>query len=120
MDPDETLLIRLTLRNWFILALMLLGTWPWQSARLSLGVLCGGLVSIGAYMWQQRSLRRALEGPGRGAVGVFQVNYVLRLSALAATLFLLIKVVHIDLVGLAVGLSVVVVNIFWTTIQRLF
>jgi hypothetical protein len=120
MDRDENLLKRLARRNWFILAGLLLATAPWRSLPLTLGVLAGGLVSITGYLWLQRTLRRLLETPSRASVGGFQINYFLRLGALAAALFLLIKVVKVNPIGLAVGLSVVVLNILWTAVQRLF
>ncbi len=120
MEQDDNLLGRLARRNWWILAGLLLVTAPWRSLPLSLGVLGGGLISVGGYLWLQRSLRRLLEEPSQASVGGFQVNYFIRLGALAAALYVLITVVKVNPLGLAVGLSVVILNILGTAIQRMF
>jgi len=120
MEQDDNLLGRLARRNWWILAGLLLVTAPWRSLSLSLGVLGGGLISVGGYLWLQRSLRQLLEEPSQASVGGFQVNYFIRLGALAAALYVLITVVKVNPLGLAVGLSVVILNILGTAIQRMF
>jgi hypothetical protein len=45
---------------------------------------------------------------------------MVRLTVLAAILALLVTVVKVHAVGLIIGLSVVVVNLFWITAQRAF
>lgn len=107
-------------RNWFILAALTAGSLFWHSRRLTLGVVGGGLVAILGYQWLQRSLVRILEQANPHAARSFQFGYVARLASLAAALYLLIAVLRVHPVGLVVGLSVVLLNIGYTTIKRLF
>lgn len=107
-------------RNWIVLAGLLLLSLPWLSVPVSTGVLAGGLVAIGGYHWLQHSLQRILAEPSQHSARSFKVSYIIRLGSLAAVLFLLIAVAGVNPVGLAVGLSVVVINILWTTLKRLY
>lgn len=120
MDKDEELLGEIARRNWIILGVLLVASLSWRSTSVTLGVLSGGLVAIIGYQWLFRSLRRMLAEPSRHAAKSFQISYLIRLGALAAALFLLVSLAGVHPVGLAVGLSVVVINILWTTIKRTF
>lgn len=119
-DQDEQLLGNIARRNWVMLAGLVLLSLLWDSVPITLGVLSGGLVAIGGYLWLQRSLKRVLAEPSRNSARSFKISYFIRLGSLAAVLLLLIAVARVNPVGLAVGLSVVVCNIFWTTLKRLF
>ena len=118
MDPIERLPGVLNRRSWMILGLMLLASLPFRNPSLTLGILCGGLVSIGGFLWLRRSLRQLLAEPGPGARVRYQFGYLVRLIALTVVLAALIVIVKIHTVGLIVGLAVVIVNLFWTTIEH--
>ena len=105
-------------RNWLILGILLGISLLFDNRPLSAGVLAGGLVAIGAFRWLQRSLQKLLSDQVQGARARYQFGYVVRLLVLAALLALLIAVVKIHPVGLAIGLSVVVINLIWLTLQR--
>ena len=117
-DRDEQLLGDLARRNWVVLAALVLLSLLWRSVPVTLGVLAGGLVAIGGYLWLQHSLKRVIAEPSRHSARSFKISYFIRLGCLAAILLLLIAVAGVDPVGLAVGLSVVVINIFWTALKR--
>jgi len=119
-DQDEQLLGDVARRNWVVLALLLLLSLPWRSASVSLGVLSGGLVAIGGYFWLHHSLKKVIAEPSRHSARSFKISYFVRLGSLAAILLLLIAVARVNPLGLAAGLSVVVVNILWTTLKRSF
>jgi len=69
----------------------------------------------------RRSLGRLLEQPVVGGARFrFQFGYIVRLTVLAGILAVLVKVVKVHAVGLLIGLSVVVINLFWITAQRAF
>ncbi len=118
MEQIERLPAQLTRRNWIILTLLLLGSLPFGSLALSSGILVGGLVAIGGFLWMRRSLDRLLEQPTGGARFRYQFGYIVRLTTLALVLAVLIAVVKIHTVGLIIGLAVVVINLFWITVQR--
>ncbi len=120
MVQIERLPAQMSRRNWIILALLLIGSLPFGNLALSAGILAGGLVAIGGFLWMQRSLGRLLEQTAGGAKFRYQFGYVIRLAALAIILAVLIAVIKIHTLGLIIGLSVVVINLFWITIQRAF
>jgi len=120
MDPFDQLPVQLSRRNWIILVMLVLGSLPFGEPALSIGILFGGLVAIGGFLWMRRSLGRLLEQPTGGARFRYQFGYLVRLAALVAILAVLIAVVKIHTVGLLIGLSVVVINLFWITVQRAF
>lgn len=105
-------------RNWLILGLLLMASLPFANWPVTAGILAGGLVAIAGFAWLQRSLRRLLADPAHGARTRYQFGYAARLIVLAAILATLIAVVKINPVGLVIGLSVVVVNLLWLTLQR--
>ncbi|MEJ2200068.1 MAG: ATP synthase subunit I [Desulfuromonadaceae bacterium] len=119
-NQDEQLLRALSRRNWIILAVFLLVSLWWRSPAVTLGVLSGGLVVILGYYWRYNALCKLLGAPSQFAAKRFQLGYYIRLVALGSALFLLITQAQIDLIALAVGLSVVLVNVLGTTLKRLF
>ena len=119
MTTDDQLLRSLARRNWLVLAILTLLSLLWQSLAITQGVLAGGLLAIIAYRWLENSLRKVMRSPHRGAAVGFKFGYVLRLGFVAMALYLLIGVAKLHPVALAAGLSVVVVNILWTTFRRL-
>jgi hypothetical protein len=120
MGQLEQLPAQLNRRNWIILVVLVLASLPFADPGLSLGILVGGLVAIGGFTWMRRSLGRLIEEPGGGARFRYQFGYVVRLAALALILAILIAVIKIHTGGLLIGLSVVVINLFWITVQRAF
>ncbi|MCK4509781.1 MAG: ATP synthase subunit I [Desulfuromonadales bacterium] len=123
MDQIELLPAQLARRNWIILAILLLGSLPFGNLALSLGILTGGLIAIGGFLWLRRSLDRLLGQVTDGqATGGTRFSYMfgcfLRLAVLAVILLVLIAIVKIHAIGLVIGLSVVVINLFWMTAQR--
>ncbi|MGW8311725.1 MAG: ATP synthase subunit I [Desulfuromonadales bacterium] len=121
MDQIEQLPSQLSRRNWIVLAILLFASLPFGDLNLTAGILVGGLVAIGGFLWLRRSLRRLLEQPDVGGARFrYQFGYLIRLSVLAGILAILVTVVKVHAVGLIIGLSVVVVNLFWITAQRAF
>jgi diacylglycerol kinase len=57
--------------------------------------------------------------PDSGAARQFKSSYLLRLFTVTALLYFFVVVVRVNLLALAIGLSVVVVSLVWTAIERL-
>ena len=115
-ETDQELLPIIARRNWIILALLVIGSLAWRSMSVTGGVAAGGLIVIVGHTWRQRALTKLLTGNG-GRFG-FQFGYVLRLAVFGAAIYLLIVPLGVHPLALAVGLSVVVINLLWTTLQR--
>ena len=116
---SEPLLRDIARRNWIILGLLMLLSLFWWSLEISLGVLGGGLLAIIGHYWRERSLRKMLMYPHAGAAKGFQFGYFIRLAFLGSGIYLLIVQVHLPPLALVAGLSVVILNIFWTAFRRL-
>ena len=118
MDQIEQLPAQLARRNWIILTVLLLGSLPFGNLALSAAILVGGLVAIAGFFWMRRSLGRLLEQPTGGTRFHYQFGYIVRLATLAVVLAVLIAIVKINVIGLVIGLSVVIINLLWMTVQR--
>lgn len=105
-------------RNWTILALLMLFSLIWWSIAISSGVLAGGLLAIIGHHWRERSLRKMLMYPHAGAAKGFQFGYVVRLAFLGSGIYLAIVKAQLPPLAVVVGLSVVMLNIFWTAFKR--
>lgn len=116
---DEGLTGRLARRNGVVLAVLVALSLFWQSSAVTLGVLCGGGVAILSFHWLHFNLVRMFGQLDPGAARRFQISYLLRLATVAAVLYLLVAIVRVHPLALAAGLSVVVISLFWTTIERL-
>lgn len=118
MNQIEQLPALLARRNWLVLGLLLLISIPFADLKFSAGILAGGLVSIGGFLWLRRSLEQLIDQPTGGARFRYQFGYFVRLIVLLITLGVLVAVVKLHTVGLIIGLSVVIINLFWITAQR--
>ncbi len=117
---DDRLLAEMALRNWLILLVLVALSLFWKSTSVTLGVLAGGLLVIFNYRSMGKSLTKLLGNPQAASQKGFKFNYLFRLAFIACVLFLLITRAKVHPLALVVGLSVVVLNIFITTVKRLY
>lgn len=108
-EPDHNAIV--ATGSWCLLAALTLGGACFGSLRFAGGVLAGGLIAIGNYYWllsiMQRVLYRQQENPERFAI----VRYLLRLTVIGALICLLIVKLDVDIRGLLLGLSTLVLTI---------
>ena len=116
---DENIVTVLNAGSWILLALMACAGLLFVSGKFALGVLTGGVLAIANFHWLQSIMKRALLLPAERVSGFARIRYVLRLAIIAIVIWTMIVRVGIDLKGLFVGLSVLVINIFALTIYRL-
>jgi hypothetical protein len=107
---------KLEITNRVILIVLLCGSLLLDSARFSLGVLCGGLISVVNFHWLYSSLLKIFHGNLRRLRAAVLVRFYMRLAVTALVLAWVISGDRVDLIGLVVGLSVVVVSIILTAI----
>lgn len=118
-DKDEQLPGKIARLGWIILGVLFLLSLLLRSRSVSFGVLGGGLTALLAYHWLHLNLLRTLGQPDGQAARRFQIGFIIRLGTLAGILYLLVAVFRVHPFGLAAGLSVVVLSIFWTTFRRM-
>ena len=107
---------RLEITNWVILAVLVIGSSLFGTLRFSLGVLCGGLISVVNFHGLYRNLLSVFTHHLSRAKTAIMIRYYIRLAVTAFALFWLISGEHVDVIGLVIGLSVVFMNIVLTTI----
>jgi hypothetical protein len=107
---------RLEITNWILLAVLVAGSLLLRSDRFSLGILFGGLISIVNFHWLYRNLLSVFTKHLNRARAALMLRYYLRLAVTAIALYWIISRNLVDVIGLIVGLSIVVLNIVLTTI----
>lgn len=112
-DPLQA---RLEVTNWAVLAVCLLVSSLLLSASFTYGILLGGFISIVNFHWLDRDLRRIFSNLSGKAKSALLLKYYLRLAVTAVVLYILISQSIVDIIGLLVGLSVVVMNIVLTAV----
>jgi len=110
---------RLEITNWILLAVLVAGSLFLRSTRFSLGILLGGLISIVNFHWLYRNLLSVFQKHLNRARAALMLRYYLRLAVTAIALYWIISRNLVDVIGLVIGLSVVVLNIVLTTLLAL-
>jgi hypothetical protein len=117
---------RLKLANWLVLAVLLLAGLLWQGREFALGVLVGGLVVVINFHLLHRTLRSTLErvdGQAEETKGraraFFAARQILRFFALLAIIYLLVRHGWVNIFGLLVGLSTVVITLILAAIHEM-
>lgn len=106
--------------NWIILVLLTAGCWLTLGPNFALGVLTGGVLAVlnfhaMAYLLTSTLAKTPLEGnlqaAGRKAFLFVVMKYLLRFTVLGAIIFVLVKNGWVNVFGLLVGLSTVIINL---------
>ena len=105
--------------NWIILAVLFVISLFFASEKFALGVLLGGFISILNFYWMERGLRGLFQKTGGNVKGSVLIKYYIRLAITAVILYFLISYETVNVIGLLIGLSVVVINIVITVIFAL-
>jgi len=108
--------------NWYSLLIMSLASYFLFSQPFTLGIILGGFIIIVNFKVLQHTIRRGFSSRGVMSATKFFiiVKYYLRLLVLGAVICYLIKRGWVHPVGLAVGLSTVVVGIVSFGIKTAF
>jgi hypothetical protein len=116
---DEDIITVLNAGSWVLLALLAIAGWLLFSRHFAAGVVAGGVLAIANFYWLHSIMRRTLILPKGKAQRFAMSRYMLRLVLIGVAVWFMIVRFKIDLIGLLVGLSVLVINIFALTIYRL-
>ena len=105
--------------NWIILGIFILISLISMRVPFTLGILLGGLISIINFFWLKRDLRVVFSAlTGRAKVALM-FRYYLRFFVSAVIIYFIITKTIVDVIGLLIGLSVVVINIVLTLVMGL-
>lgn len=110
---------KLEIANWIILAILFIPSFLFAPTKFSLGVLLGGFISILNFYGMELGLRGLFRNPSGNVKRPTMIKYYIRLALTAVVLFFLISAHTVDMIGLIIGLSVVVINIIYTMITAL-
>jgi hypothetical protein len=105
--------------NWIMLAILFIPALIFAPFKFSLGVLLGGFISIINYYWMERGLRGIFANTAGNVKGPVIGKYYIRLVLTAIVLYFLIANGTVNVIGLLIGLSVVVINIIITLITAM-
>ena len=106
--------------NWLILLILSLISYFLMSHSLTLGIILGGLVIMTNFHVFQHTIRRAFSPQGVMQTAKISIiaKYYFRLLALGIIIYILITQGWVDPVGLALGLSTVVISIVSLGVRR--
>ena len=112
VNIGKTILQRnIEIGNWVALGVILALSLLFLSGRFALGVLLGGLVSVVNFYWLSRDLKGALVRHADRAKPFMMVKFYIRFLVTGVVLFVIITRAPVDIFGLVLGLSVVVINV---------
>jgi hypothetical protein len=110
---------KLEILNGVILGLFTGVSLLFMPIQFTLGVLLGGLISIANFFWLKRDLRVVFGNLTGGAKSTIMFRYYIRFFVSAVIIFFIISQTVVDVIGLLVGLSIVVINIVLTLLMGL-
>lgn len=116
-DIKKTILQRkVEVGNWVTLGIILVLSLCFLSVKFAVGVLVGGIISIVNFYWLFRDLKSSLLKHAERAKPFMVVKYYIRLIVTGVVLFVVITQMPVDIFGLVLGLSVVVINVIVTVV----
>ncbi|MDH3349320.1 MAG: ATP synthase subunit I [Desulfobulbaceae bacterium] len=130
-DDDESgkLLLHAVQRfNLLLLSLLTLGSWVFSTPSMMKGIFAGGVLAAISFYYLQRDIRRFIisfskAGENRNSVKKagkvkFYLNFYGRLALLGCVIAVLIIKVHIDVIGLIIGLSTIMLSVIVVVLSK--
>jgi chromate transport protein ChrA len=107
---------RLELTNWIILGILTVISFVFMPYKFALGILVGGFISIVNFHWLVRDLRKAFRSLSEKSNTAVMFKYYIRFGVTGIALYFIITGDLVDIIGLLIGLSTVVIAIVITTV----
>ncbi len=119
---------RLKMANWLVLAVLVVAGFIWRGPEFALGILVGGLVVVINFHLLHQALKGMLERAAAGspeeakgrARAFFAARQLLRFFALLLVIYLLVSHGWVNIFGLVLGLSTVVLTLILAAIIEVF
>jgi hypothetical protein len=110
---------RIEFANWIILTVIFIPAVIFAPFKFALGVLIGGFISIVNFHWMERGLRGLFQRTGGIVKGPVLIKYYIRFAVTGVILYFLIAYETVNVIGLLIGLSVVIINIITIVVTSL-
>lgn len=110
---------RIEFSNWIILTVIFIPAVIFAPFKFALGTLIGGFISILNFHWMERGLQGIFQRTSGNIKGSILIKYYIRLAITAVVLYFLIAYQTVNVIGLLIGLSIVVINIIICVITSL-
>jgi uncharacterized membrane protein (DUF485 family) len=107
---------KIEITNWIIMGILLLLSFFFMPYRFTLGMVLGGFISIVNFHWLDRDLRKVFSRLSERAGSFVMVKYFIRITVTAVVLYFIISTDIVDIIGLLIGLSTVVITMVFTAI----
>jgi hypothetical protein len=112
----DPLLGKIEITNWITLGIFFAISFIFLSFRFCLGILLGGLISIVNFHWLERDLNRFFQRLMEGSKSSTFFKYFIRFAVTAVVLYFIISADIVNVIGLLIGLSLVMINIVFTVV----
>jgi glucan phosphoethanolaminetransferase (alkaline phosphatase superfamily) len=102
---------RIEIGSWAVLGISLIIGFAFFPFSFTLGILLGGLISILNFYWLSRDLVRVFQQYSDKAKPYIMIKFYIRFIVTGVIIFLVLTQTPVDLIGLIIGLSLIVINI---------
>ncbi len=116
---DDNLLTLLATCSGCLVVVFTITGWVIVSGIFAGSVAVGGCLALLNFLWLRSALLKILQMPAEKAFQAANIRFILRLAALAFILWLLIVKTGLNIFGLLVGLSVLVISIVLMSFYKL-
>ena len=127
-EPENTVLYSMLQVSLLMLAVFVAGGWLLFDWSFDLSVVAGGILANGSYFLLKRDIEQVIgrvSAAGGSFKGVknmekvrFFIKFYARLIVLGLLLFVLATKVHIDMIGLVIGLSTVMLSVLVVVLSK--
>jgi len=127
-EAGTTLLTYVQRFNWVLLAVLIVGAWYMFSRTMAQSVLIGGLLASVSFFMLRRDIDLFMTNFSQAGMNwravkklekvKFFLKFYGRLTVLAVVLYLLITRISIDVIGLVIGLSTIMLSVVIVVLSR--
>jgi hypothetical protein len=107
-EPAQKRIEIISLSLWVIMCAL---SYLFMGSQFAFGVIVGGILCLINFQWLYRHAKAAISLTTSKGKAFMAKRYILRLAIMGAVLYALIAYVKVDVIGLLLGLSVVILGI---------
>lgn len=116
LTEKDPFLRRLDVTSWLILGSISLLSYFFMPDSFTLGVIIGGIISILNFYWLKHDLKKIFRTLNERAKSRIMFKYYIRFGVTAVILYFIVKAQILNVIGLLVGLSILLINFVLTAI----